>query len=112
MDAGGRRIRAGDYDGSTRTFHRVVRKEHVLQLPCAALAFHVEVVHDLQQLGCLHLEAHMPDGSTLYVPFSVFRRKARLLDRGHGRQLYLPLAEWKDAAAKTAQLALFEEVQG
>ena len=93
---------AGIYDESTRTLRRTLRPEHVLRKP-PAIAFQVDVVEELRRRGCVRIEARMPDGELLHVPFELFVLKALPLDRGHGAQLALPLRFWRSSRREECQ---------
>ena len=101
-----RTFTAGVYDPDSRTFSKRLKPGHVLRRP-PAIALQVSVVEELQRLGCERIEALMPDGDVLSVPFALFTLKAQALDRGFGAQLALPLVFWKSRRREAAQLSLF-----
>lgn len=90
---GRRTFVAGLYDPSTGTLHKRLKQEHILRHP-PAIALQGCVVEELERRGCRQIEARLPDGDVLTVSFALFLSAARLLDRGFGRQLALPLDCW------------------
>lgn len=102
---GRRTFYAGRYDPSTATFRKRLEPEHILRHP-PAIALQVCVVEELQRRGCRQIEARMPDGDVLTVPFALFTLKAEVLDRGFGAQLALPLRYWTSRRKTELQPAL------
>jgi|YNPMSStandDraft_2_1061718.scaffolds.fasta_scaffold07058_2 hypothetical protein len=97
---------AGVFDPDSRTFFKRLKPNHILRFP-PAIALQTSVVEELQRLGCERIEVQMPDGDVLSVPFALFTRRARTLNRGFGAQLALPIALWHNRRMEAAQLSLF-----
>lgn len=100
---------AGTFNPRTGTFAKTCRHEHVLRKP-PAIAYDKTVVVELKRLGCTTLRVLMDDGGVLTASFQTLLECGFELDRGHGRQIALPLQRW--TRQNPAQFALaFEEVR-
>jgi len=75
-----------------------------------AIAFDLAVLHQAARLGATEAKVKDSDSGRIYVaPFRLIWEKGRELDRGHGRQQYLPLSFWL-VEGESLQLSLFAEV--
>lgn len=94
-------------------FRRTLRESHVLRLPRPSIAASPGVLDAAEQLGATIGVWTLPSGSQAVMDLAEFRERAVTIDRGHGPQLAVPLAEFfgvtVQASPPTAeQLQLFE----
>ncbi len=78
------------------TFHKVVRGSvHQLRRP-PAWALDVQSLADAERLGARSVQITDAETGIVYTaPIALIRAKGFVFDRGHGRQIALPLAEWQ-----------------
>lgn len=100
-----------------REFRRTLREAHVLRLPRPSIAASEAVLAAAEALGATIGVWTLPSGSQAVMELQEFRERAVPIDRGHGPQLAVPLAEFfgvtVQASPPTAeQLALFGDVLG
>lgn len=98
---------AGIFNPRTGTFAKRCRHEHVLRQP-PAIAYDKTVVAELKRLGCQTLRVTLEDGAVLTTSLRTLIEHGFELDRGHGRQIALPLQRW--TRRNPAQFALPLEV--
>lgn len=100
-----------------REFRRTLREAHVLRLPRPAIAASEGVLAAAEALGASIGVWTLPSGAAAVMPLAEFRDRATVIDRGHGPQLAVPLAEFfgvqVQASPPTAeQLQLFGDALG
>jgi len=82
----------GHHDGET--FYRVLRPGHVLHKP-PAIAQDTDVLRQLADDGVTAVQFDVPSqGVTYSAPLSVFWSRGSELDRGHGPQRFVLLADF------------------
>lgn len=97
-------------------FRRTLQERHVLRLPRPAIAASEAVLDAAEALGATIGVWTLPSGSQAVMGLQEFRERANTIDRGHGPQLAVPLAEFfgvtVQASPPTAeQLELFGGLQ-
>lgn len=90
-------------------YRRTLRPGHVLERPVPAVAVDVAVLDQAEAAGAQRMAFTLPDGWTAVMSVSDFRRMARLIDRGAGPQLAVPLGAFPRRVLAD-QLPLFEAV--
>lgn len=115
---------AGQFAGQIRgdTYHTNRRRSvHQLRQP-PAWAIDATILGELRAAGVKRIEVREVEGGQTYTTtLETFFKHGIALDRGHGRQVALPLAYWRvdgrrslaeqqteHEAAKQSQMSLFE----
>ncbi len=89
-------------------FHKTLRSNHFLQKP-PAIAFDVSTLRDAEQAGAQRVEIVDAESKRIYrAAISTIWTNGFRLNRGFGRQIALPLAEWNRDTERAEQLELFE----
>ena len=87
-------------------YKRVSRARHFLRQP-VAIAFDVSSLRAAEAAGARHVCVTDTDSGKEYrVPMSVIWDKGFTFNRGHGRQIGVPIGEW-NRRPEPAQLSLF-----
>lgn len=94
-------------------FRRTLQERHVLRLPRPAIAASEAVLDAAEQLGAIVGVWTLPSGSQAVMDLAEFRERAVTIDRGHGPQLAVPLADFFGVTVQPSpptaeQLQLFE----
>jgi len=87
-------------------YKRVSRARHFLRQP-VAIAFDVGSLHAAAAAGARYVCVTDTDSGREYrLPLSVVWAKGFTFDRGHGKQIGVPIGEW-NRRPEPAQLSLF-----
>jgi len=92
-------------------FRRLVQGDrHMVRVPESAWAFDAEVLERVSAAGATEVEVIDQDGRRWWTSLSYLLERGEPLDRGHGRQIALPLRLWSFLPADSAarQLRLLE----
>lgn len=73
---------------------RVKSELHLLHLPEPSWAFDVAVLKKAEAAGATRVEVHDESGCVWWCDLPYLLKRGELLDRGHGRQVALPLHLW------------------
>lgn len=85
----------GLYDASTRVHNRRWLAGHRVRR-FDAIAYNLEVINELEALGCEILENYNPEmGATYRMTLPEFQSRAIPFDFGHGPQLCVPVSDWR-----------------
>ena len=102
-DDGRRRVAAGTFYPSSRTFLKKVHSKHLLRKP-HAICIQEHVLRMLAARGCLMVRVQLLDeGRTIEAPFELFAKHGVRVVRGYGRQKALPMGFWINPGVLTAR---------
>jgi len=81
---------------------------HFLRKP-PAICFDISSLKEAEEAGATHIKIiDIETGKTYHAPLRLVWEKGFTLDRGHGRQIGLPLNLWESGEADENQLTLFK----